>query len=103
MPAMGRKKTGGPHVPAKRFAIRLQKTQGNIQIHSRVKKEQNRCRHDKILQKTMNVTLPHLPKRTKRPRKDGVTMVMDKGLSLRQAEEMVESSGEFIDFVKLGF
>jgi phosphosulfolactate synthase len=51
----------------------------------------------------MNVTLTHIPKRTKRPRKDGVTMVMDKGLSLSQAEEMVESSGDFIDFVKLGF
>jgi phosphosulfolactate synthase len=51
----------------------------------------------------MNVTLPHIPKRTKRPRKDGITMVMDKGLSLSQAKEMVESSGEFVDFVKLGF
>jgi phosphosulfolactate synthase len=51
----------------------------------------------------MNVTLSHLPKRTKRPRKDGVTMVMDKGLSLRQAEDMIDSSGEFIDFLKLGF
>ena len=51
----------------------------------------------------MNVTLTHIPNRTKKLRKDGVTMVMDKGLSLRQAEEMVESSGEFIDFVKFGF
>lgn len=51
----------------------------------------------------MNVTLPHIPKRTKRPRKDGVTMVMDKGLSLRQAEDMIDSSSDFIDFVKLGF
>ena len=51
----------------------------------------------------MNVTLTHIPKRTKRPRKDGVTMVMDKGLSLRQAEDMIESSADFIDFVKLGF
>jgi phosphosulfolactate synthase len=51
----------------------------------------------------MNVSLTHLPKRTKRPRKDGVTMVMDKGLSLRQAEDMIDSSGEYIDFLKLGF
>ncbi|MBI4945082.1 MAG: phosphosulfolactate synthase [Bacteroidetes bacterium] len=51
----------------------------------------------------MNISLTHLPKRTKRPRKDGVTMVMDKGLSLRQAEDMIDSSGDFIDFVKLGF
>ena len=51
----------------------------------------------------MNVTLSHIPKRTKQPRKDGVTMVMDKGLSLREAEDMIDASGEFIDFVKLGF
>lgn len=51
----------------------------------------------------MNISLPHIPKRTKRPRKDGVTMVMDKGLSMRQAEDMLDSSSDFIDFVKLGF
>ena len=51
----------------------------------------------------MNVSLPHLPKRTKKPRKDGITMVMDKGLSIQQAEAMINSSADFIDFVKLGF
>ena len=51
----------------------------------------------------MNVSLPHLPKRNIRPRKDGITMVMDKGLSIRQAEDMIQSSGDFIDFLKLGF
>ncbi len=30
-------------------------------------------------------------------------MLMDKGLSLRQAEDMIDSSSDFIDFVKLGF
>ncbi len=30
-------------------------------------------------------------------------MMMDKGLSVKQAEEFVKSSGEFTDFVKLGF
>jgi phosphosulfolactate synthase len=30
-------------------------------------------------------------------------MVMDKGLSLRQAEDMIDTSADFIDFVKLGF
>ena len=51
----------------------------------------------------MNITLPHLPKRPSSPRKDGITMVMDKGLSLREAENVLDASGEFIDFVKLGF
>jgi phosphosulfolactate synthase len=30
-------------------------------------------------------------------------MVMDKGLSLREAENLVDSAGDLIDFVKLGF
>lgn len=51
----------------------------------------------------MNIALPYIPKRSKKPRKDGVTMVMDKGLSLRQAEDLIDSAGEYIDFVKLGF
>lgn len=48
-------------------------------------------------------TLSPLPTRTVKPRKDGVTMVMDKGISLRQAEDFVSTSAEFVDFVKLGF
>ena len=50
-----------------------------------------------------NFNLEHLPNRTFKPRKDGVTMVMDKGISLRQAEDMMSSSADYIDFVKLGF
>ena len=30
-------------------------------------------------------------------------MVMDKGLSIREVEDMIESSGDFIDIVKLGW
>lgn len=50
-----------------------------------------------------NFNLSHLPERTVNPRKNGVTMVMDKGISLRQAEDMLASSSDYIDFVKLGF
>lgn len=50
-----------------------------------------------------NTNLPFLPERTLRPRKSGITMVMDKGISLRQAEDLMESSAEYIDFIKLGF
>jgi phosphosulfolactate synthase len=50
-----------------------------------------------------NFSLSNLPSRTFKPRKDGVTMVMDKGISLRQAEDMLSSSADYIDFVKLGF
>ncbi len=51
----------------------------------------------------MNFDLPNVPDRPGKPRDFGLTMVMDKGLSVRQAEEFVKSSGDFTDFVKLGF
>lgn len=51
----------------------------------------------------MNIKLPYVPDRGTKPRNSGITMVMDKGLSLRQAEDLVDSSGHCIDFVKLGF
>ena len=51
----------------------------------------------------MNFNLPDLPQRTAKPRKNGITMVMDKGLSLRQALDLVSVCGEYTDVVKLGF
>lgn len=51
----------------------------------------------------MNYPLSHIPARPKRPREEGLTMVMDKGLSLRQAEDLLDSTGDLIDLMKLGF
>lgn len=51
----------------------------------------------------MNFDLDQVPKRTIRPRAHGLTMVMDKGLSLREAEDMLSISSDYIDLVKLGF
>ncbi|MBS1569939.1 MAG: phosphosulfolactate synthase [Bacteroidetes bacterium] len=51
----------------------------------------------------MNFRLDHVPSRTVKPREEGLTMVMDKGLSLRQAEDLVDASGHLTDLVKLGF
>lgn len=51
----------------------------------------------------MNFDLPHIPERPIKPRNSGLTMVMDKGLSLREAENMISASGHLIDLVKLGF
>ncbi len=51
----------------------------------------------------MNFKLKHLPERTKRSREHGLTMVMDKGLSLRQAEDLIDSAIDQVDIVKLGF
>lgn len=47
----------------------------------------------------------HMPlsSRIKKPRVNGLTMVMDKGLGLRDTLEMLSVSAEFIDYVKLAF
>jgi phosphosulfolactate synthase len=47
--------------------------------------------------------LTFLPDRTTKPRQNGIAMVMDKGLSVREAEDFVETAGHLADFVKLGF
>ena len=51
----------------------------------------------------MNFSLDHVPSRSEKPREEGITMVMDKGLSLRQAEDLISGSGHLTDLVKLGF
>ena len=51
----------------------------------------------------MERILPFLPDRPEKPRKSGLTMVMDKGLSIREAEDFMEVGSEYTDFVKLGF
>lgn len=51
----------------------------------------------------MKIKLPYIPERPEKPRTAGVTMVMDKGLGMRAAEDMIEVAGKHIDFVKLGF
>ncbi len=50
-----------------------------------------------------NYFLKNLPERTQKPRNAGLTMVMDKGLSVREAEDMINATGEHIDIVKLGW
>jgi phosphosulfolactate synthase len=47
--------------------------------------------------------LKNLPERTIKPRNDGFTMVMDKGLSIRETEDFLSSSSSLVDIVKLGF
>jgi len=51
----------------------------------------------------MNIHLPFLPERPEKPRETGLTMMMDKGLSIREAECFVESAGEYTDLIKLAF
>lgn len=51
----------------------------------------------------MNFDLPFMPAREVKPRNAGITMMMDKGLSLRETEDFIESSGHLTDVVKFGF
>jgi phosphosulfolactate synthase len=51
----------------------------------------------------MNFKLSYIPKRSEKPRKQGVTMMMDKGLSVRETEDFIESSGHLTDIIKFGF
>ena len=51
----------------------------------------------------MKTILTQLPNRSIKPREKGLTMMMDKGLSLRQAEYFLSSNREHTDIIKLGF
>lgn len=44
-----------------------------------------------------------LPDRQPKPRQTGLTHVLDKGLGMRQMQDLLETAGEFIDIVKLGW
>jgi phosphosulfolactate synthase len=51
----------------------------------------------------MNFTLSHIPERTAQPRNYGLTMVMDKGLSIAEAQNFLSVGSVHTDLVKLGF
>jgi len=51
----------------------------------------------------MKTILPYIPERPAKPRSYGLTMVMDKGLSIREAEDFMSVGSEYTDYVKLGF
>lgn len=51
----------------------------------------------------MNFDLPYIPERASKPRERGITMMMDKGLSLTEVDNFIESSGHLTDIAKLGF
>jgi phosphosulfolactate synthase len=51
----------------------------------------------------MNFKLTQIPEREKKPRKKGITMVMDKGLSVDETKSFLSISHPHVDIVKLGF
>jgi phosphosulfolactate synthase len=44
-----------------------------------------------------------LPERATKPRQEGITHVLDRGLSVAEVDGLAEVAGEFIDMVKLGW
>ena len=51
----------------------------------------------------MNFNLSQMPERNQRPRTSGITMVMDKGLSITEVHNFMSISSPHVDIVKLGF
>jgi phosphosulfolactate synthase len=51
----------------------------------------------------MNFPLNNIPVRTPQPRKNGVTVISDKGMSLAQAENLLSAASPYIDMVKLAY
>jgi phosphosulfolactate synthase len=51
----------------------------------------------------LNYELSYIPERPQKPRNNGLTMMMDKGLSLQQAENFISAAGHLTDLIKLGF
>lgn len=51
----------------------------------------------------MNFNLSQIPERNPKPRNHGITMVMDKGLSINEVHNFLSVSLPHIDVVKLGF
>ena len=44
-----------------------------------------------------------LPDRPAKPRADGITHVVDPGLSTAEAESFIETAGDYVDYVRLGW
>ncbi len=51
----------------------------------------------------MNFNLNQIPTRNLKPRDHGITMVMDKGLSINETKNFLDIAGPHVDIVKLGF
>lgn len=51
----------------------------------------------------INFNLSNIPNRTMQPRTNGITMVMDKGLSINEVNNFMSVAAPHVDIVKLGF
>ncbi|MGC1419972.1 MAG: phosphosulfolactate synthase [Acidimicrobiales bacterium] len=52
---------------------------------------------------TMDQTHLQLPNRSSKPRRAGLTMVIDKGIPRAHFTDLIQSAGDYVDFVKFGW
>lgn len=53
--------------------------------------------------KWMDLLAYPLQGRLQKPRSQGLTMVIDKGLGLHEIKDLLDTAGDYLDFLKLGF
>jgi phosphosulfolactate synthase len=51
----------------------------------------------------LNFPLQNLPERSQKPRNSGLTMIMDKGMSVREVEDFLSVAASHTDIIKLGW
>ena len=51
----------------------------------------------------MNFNLPFLPERAEKPRQKGLTIMTDRGLSVKETENFAEGNAPYTDFAKMAF
>ncbi len=51
----------------------------------------------------LHFPLNQIPERTSKPRTNGISMIMDKGLSVRETEDFLSVADEYTDIIKLGW
>jgi hypothetical protein len=69
------------------------------EVHA-ISKKGNQVSEDRRLQK-MAFPFIQVAPRPSKPRKSGLTIVADRGMGMHRVEDLLESSGEYIDYVKV--
>ena len=70
-----------------------------LEVHA-ISKKGNQVSEDRRLQK-MAFPFIQVAPRPSKPRKTGLTIVADRGMGMHRVEDLLESSGEYIDYVKV--
>src|SRR5439155_26749032 len=91
-----------------RPASRLEQSGGGMPAAERVHRQRDRSAGHRPLGHAVThpasmTDLLDLPNRSDKPRQQGITHVLDRGLSVAEVDGLLEVAGEFVDIVKLGW